>query len=96
MLVLEILAEINNNKIKNFGKFITVRGETCCSFDYENGNLIFRINNKYNEEAHTCGYLLNFINENHIKELDKVLIDDNNIIEPANACSMWTDDFLID
>ena len=95
MLVLELLVEIGD-KIRNGDKIISVKGEKSTGFDLRRNALVLRINTEKDTHFHTCEELLDFIKENNITAFDKVLIDDNGYIQPAETFLMWDDEFIID
>lgn len=94
MLVLELLVEMDD-KTECANKFIRVRGDRAVEFNSADGALILRVND--NAHCPTCSELKDFIQENYISKFDKVLIiDKKGNLEPADACSMWNDEIMID
>lgn len=94
MLVLELLVEMDD-KTECANKFIRVRGDRAVEFNSADGALILRVND--NAHCPTCSELREFIQENYISKFDKVLIiDKKGNLEPADVCSMWNDEIMID
>lgn len=90
------LTKAIGDKIRNGDKIISVKGEKSTGFDLRRNALVLRINTEKDTHFHTCEELLDFIKENNITAFDKVLIDDNGYIQPAETFLMWDDEFIID
>lgn len=84
------------DKIRNGDNIISVKGEKSTGFDLRTDALVLRINTEKDTHFHTCEELLDFIEENNISALDKVLINDNGHIQPAETYLMWDDELMID
>lgn len=95
MLVIHLTKAIGD-KIRNGDNIISVKGEKSIGFDLRTDALVLRINTEKDTHFHTCEELLDFIKENNINAFDKVLIDDNGHIQPAETFLMWDDEFIID
>lgn len=90
------LTKAIGDKIRNGDSIISVKGEKSTGFDLRRNALVLRINTEKDTHFHTYEELLDFIKENNINAFDKVLIDDNGYIQPAETFLMWDDEFIID